>query len=186
MKKTAVLIVVGLTPDMLGRDMPALSTWAKARRVSSIIPPLPAVTCSSQATYYTGQLPTQHGIVANGWYYRDDCEIHLWRQSNKLVQAPKIWDAARQLDPSFTCANLFGWYNMYSSVDYSITPRPMYPADGRKVPTFILTLAICATPCKPNSGHSRCSNFGGRGLRSTPQSGLPNRPNSWTNGTRRR
>jgi predicted AlkP superfamily pyrophosphatase or phosphodiesterase len=134
MKKTAVLIVVGLTPEMLGRDMPALSNWAKGRRVSTITPPLPAVTCSSQATYYTGHLPTQHGIVGNGWYYRDDCEVHLWRQSNKLVQAPKIWDAARERDASFTCANLFGWYNMYSSVDYSITPRPMYPADGRKVP----------------------------------------------------
>ncbi len=33
---------------------------------------------------------------------------------------------------SLTCANCFWWFNMYSSVDYSITPRPMYPADGRK------------------------------------------------------
>ena len=37
------------------------------------------------------------------------------------------------MDPDFTCAQLFWWYNMYASVDYSITPRPMYPADGRKV-----------------------------------------------------
>jgi predicted AlkP superfamily pyrophosphatase or phosphodiesterase len=134
MNKTAVLIVVGLTPDMLGPRMPALTEWSRKRRVSTVIPPLPAVTCTSQATYYTGVMPAQHGIVANGWYFRDDCEVHLWRQSNKLVQAPKIWEAARQLDPTFTCANLFGWFNMYSSVDYSITPRPMYPADGRKVP----------------------------------------------------
>src|SRR6185295_13147092 len=26
------------------------------------------------------------------------------------------------------------WYNMYSSADFSVTPRPMYPADGRKIP----------------------------------------------------
>ncbi|HXE10529.1 MAG TPA: alkaline phosphatase family protein, partial [Bryobacteraceae bacterium] len=41
---------------------------------------------------------------------------------------------AAQHDSTFTCANLFGWYNMYSSVNFSITPRPMYPADGRKLP----------------------------------------------------
>lgn len=134
MKKTAVLIVVGLTPEMLGSQMPALSEWSRRRRVSTIVPALPAVTCTAQATYHTGEMPAKHGIVANGWYFRDDCEIHLWRQSNKLVQAPKIWEAARGLDAKFTCANLFGWYNMYSSVDFSITPRPMYPADGRKIP----------------------------------------------------
>ena len=49
------------------------------------------------------------------------------------MQAPKIWETARSIDPKFTCANLFWWYNMYSSVDISVTPRPMYPADGRKV-----------------------------------------------------
>ena len=50
------------------------------------------------------------------------------------MQAPKIWDRAKAADPAFTCANLFWWYNMYSTVDYSVTPRPMYLADGRKLP----------------------------------------------------
>jgi predicted AlkP superfamily pyrophosphatase or phosphodiesterase len=134
MKKTVVLNVVGLTPEMLGPRTPSLTAWASRRRVSSIRPAFPAVTCTAQATYYTGVTPATHGAVANGWYFRDDCEIHFWRQSNKLVQAPKIWDIAAQHDSAFTCANLFGWYNMYSSVDFSITPRPMYPADGRKIP----------------------------------------------------
>src|SRR5262249_31770060 len=58
----------------------------------------------------------------------------FWRQSNRLVQAPKIWDAARRVDPSFTCTNLFWWFNMYSGADVSVTPRPMYRADGRKLP----------------------------------------------------
>jgi predicted AlkP superfamily pyrophosphatase or phosphodiesterase len=79
-------------------------------------------------------MPSEHGIVGNGWYFRDECEIKFWRQSNKLVQAPKLWDQARGLDPAFTCANMFWWYNMYSTVDYAVTPRPMYPADGRKLP----------------------------------------------------
>lgn len=133
MHRTAVLNVVGLTPELL-EQTPRLAQWAAQGRTVSIKPVLPAVTCSVQATYLTGQWPDQHGIVANGWYFRDECEVKFWRQSNRLVQAAKIWDMARALDPTFTCANLFWWYNMYSSVDYAVTPRPLYPADGRKIP----------------------------------------------------
>ncbi len=134
MQKTVVLNVVGLSSSLLGEHTPLLSRWAEAGLAIPISPVLPAVTCSVQATYLTGKLPSEHGIVANGWYFRDECEIKFWRQSNKLVQAPKLWEMARSLFPSFTCANLFWWYNMYSNVDYAITPRPMYPADGRKIP----------------------------------------------------
>jgi predicted AlkP superfamily pyrophosphatase or phosphodiesterase len=91
------------------------------------------VTCTAQATYVTGQNPTQHGIVANGWYNRELAEVQFWKQSNHLVTAPKLWDVLRERDPAFTCAKLFWWYNMYARVDYSVTPRPMYPADGRKL-----------------------------------------------------
>ncbi|MGF1479803.1 MAG: alkaline phosphatase family protein [Cyanophyceae cyanobacterium] len=133
MKKTVVLNVVGLTPRLLER-MPLLSAWAARGQTAAVKSVLPAVTCSVQATYLTGKLPDEHGIVANGWYFRDECEVKFWRQSNKLVQAPKVWEMAKAIDPEFTCANLFWWYNMYSSADYAITPRPMYPADGRKLP----------------------------------------------------
>ncbi|BAZ49106.1 type I phosphodiesterase/nucleotide pyrophosphatase [Nostoc sp. NIES-4103] len=134
MQKTVVLNVVGLSPSLLGKNTPFLCSWAAKGRVVPIAPVLPAVTCSVQATYLTGKLPDEHGIVANGWYFRDECEVKFWRQSNKLVQAAKVWEIAKSIDPNFTCANLFWWYNMYSSVDYAITPRPMYPADGRKLP----------------------------------------------------
>jgi predicted AlkP superfamily pyrophosphatase or phosphodiesterase len=132
--KTIVINAVGLTPSLIGEHTPVISSLARSfghRPITSI---LPAVTCSVQATYLTGKLPREHGIVGNGWYFRDECEVKFWRQSNKLVTAPKIWDMARQIDPKFTCVNLFWWYNMYSSADYTVTPRPMYPADGRKLP----------------------------------------------------
>jgi hypothetical protein len=77
--------------------------------------------------------PSRHGIVGNGWYDRALAEVHFWKQSNHLVAGPKIWDELRARDPGFTCAQLFWWFNMYSTADYSITPRPAYPADGRKV-----------------------------------------------------
>ena len=82
----------------------------------------------------TGLPPDGHGIVANGWYTREEAEVRLWRQSNRLVAGEKIWEAARRRDPAFTCAKMFWWYNMYSTADFSATPRPMYPADGRKIP----------------------------------------------------
>ena len=134
MHRTVVLNVVGLTPSMLGADMPALSAWAGSGATARIKSAFPAVTCSAQSDYLTGRYPDSHGIVGNGWYARDDAEIRFWKQSNMLVQGPKLWDAARAIDRSFTCANLFWWFNMYSAADYSVTPRPMYPADGRKIP----------------------------------------------------
>jgi predicted AlkP superfamily pyrophosphatase or phosphodiesterase len=132
--KTTVLNVVGLTASMIGDNMPALSAWTRGAALARVKSAFPAVTCSAQSDYLTGTHPDQHGIVGNGWYSREDAEIRFWKQANPLVQGKKIWETARAADPSFTCANLFWWFNMYSTVDYSVTPRPMYPADGRKIP----------------------------------------------------
>ena len=134
MHKTVVLNVVGLSPNLLGPSTPRLNAFAAGGEQVPIASMLPAVTCSVQATYLTGAWPAEHGIVGNGWYFRDEAEVKFWRQSNRLVQRPKVWEAARQKDPDVTCANLFWWYNMYSSADVAVTPRPMYPADGRKLP----------------------------------------------------
>ncbi len=135
MKQQAVINVVGLSNSLLQQNMPFLSKWAAdQRKVAHINPVLPAVTCAAQYTYLTGKYPTEHGIVANGWLFRDEQEIKLWRQSNHLVQAPKIWEVAKAKNPDFTCANMFWWYNMYSTADYAVTPRPQYRADGRKMP----------------------------------------------------
>ncbi len=134
MKDTLVILVVGLSPHHIGPDTPHLQQLTQGGGLRPLKAVTPAVTCSAQATFVTGQLPTEHGIVANGWYFRDLAETWFWRQSNHLVQAPKLWEVARDRDPSFSCAKLFWWYNMYSSADWSMTPRPMYPADGRKLP----------------------------------------------------
>lgn len=134
MNKTAIINVVGLSKKLIGEHTPFLAKWSRDKNTSSIDPVLPAVTCSVQTTYLTGKWPSEHGIVGNGWFFKDEKEVKLWRQSNKLVQSPSIWDKAKSIDPSFTCANMFWWYNMYSSVDYAVTPRPQYRANGLKVP----------------------------------------------------
>jgi predicted AlkP superfamily pyrophosphatase or phosphodiesterase len=132
MKRTAVLNVVGLTQSLLGPSTPRINRFLAQGAKAAVAPAFPAVTCTAQSTYLTGTTPAQHGIVGNGWYNRELAEVQFWKQSNHLVHGRKIWEELRELEPGFTCAKLFWWYNMYSSADYSITPRPMYPADGRK------------------------------------------------------
>src|SRR5258706_1695963 len=118
---------------MIGPDPPRISAFMAKGRLARIRPAFPGVTCSAKSTYLTGSPPSAHGIVGNGWYNRELAEVQFWKQSNHLVHGTKIWEEMRQRDPSFTCANLFWWYNMYPTADFSITPRPIYPADGRKV-----------------------------------------------------
>jgi predicted AlkP superfamily pyrophosphatase or phosphodiesterase len=134
MRRTLVLNVVGLTPKLVGPHTPHLAALAREGALRPLATIEPAVTCSVQSTFTTGLLPRDHGCVANGWYYRDTAEVALWKQSNALVMGEKIWDAAKRRDAAFTCAKLFWWFNMYSTADWAVTPRPQYPADGRKLP----------------------------------------------------
>ena len=134
MRPTIVLLVVGLTPRHFGEHTPRLTALARAGAMRPLTTVTPAVTCTVQATFMTGALPRDHGIVANGWLFRDLMEVWLWRQSNRLVGGEKIWEAGRRRDPAFTTANLFWWYNMAASHDIGVTPRPIYKADGRKLP----------------------------------------------------
>ena len=134
MNRVLVILAVGLSPALVGEHTPALKRLAARGAMRPLRTVTPAVTCTVQSTLVTGLMPHGHGAVANGWYFRDLSEIWLWRQSNRLVAGEKLWETARKRDAAFTCAKMFWWYNMYSSADWSATPRPMYPADGRKIP----------------------------------------------------
>ncbi|MCX8495535.1 MAG: alkaline phosphatase family protein [Akkermansiaceae bacterium] len=131
--RLAVINLVGLSRSLLGPNMPRLTDFAKRTGLQSYPPAFPAVTCTAQSSIVTGTSPANHGIVANGWYDRESAEVRFWKQSNHLVHGEKLWDKLRREVPGFTCAKLFWWYNMHSTADFSITPRPLYPADGRKV-----------------------------------------------------
>jgi predicted AlkP superfamily pyrophosphatase or phosphodiesterase len=132
MNRLAVINVVGLTEALIGEHTPRIAEFVKRGALAHITPAFPAVTCTAQSNYLTGKTPSEHGIVGNGWFNRELAETQFWKQSNHVVGGHKIWDHLWLLNPDFTCANCFWWFNMYSDVDYSITPRPMYPADGRK------------------------------------------------------
>jgi predicted AlkP superfamily pyrophosphatase or phosphodiesterase len=132
MNRLAVINVVGLTESLIGEHTPRIAEFRRRGALAHIAPAFPAVTCAAQSNYITGETPAQHGVVGNGWFNRELAEVQFWKQSNHIVHGQKIWDELRARLPNFTCANCFWWFNMYSSVDYAITPRPMYPADGRK------------------------------------------------------
>jgi predicted AlkP superfamily pyrophosphatase or phosphodiesterase len=129
-EKTVVLCTVAMTPELLGDATPRLKSFADAGAMVPLGGVTPAVTATVQSTYLTGRPPSGHGAVGNGWLFKDTMEVRLWQQSNRLVQAPKVWEAA----PGITTANLCWWFAMYSSADVTLTPRPMYPADGSKIP----------------------------------------------------
>lgn len=124
---------VGLSARQIGPRTPTLAALAKRGSMAPMDALLPGLTCSSQATLITGLLPRDHGAVGNGWFDRESGEVALWRQSNALVRGPKVYERLREREPRARCAKIFWWWNLGAAVDWSITPRPFYPADGRKI-----------------------------------------------------
>jgi predicted AlkP superfamily pyrophosphatase or phosphodiesterase len=126
---------VGLTPRLLP-FAPRLQALAASGWMRPLREVLPAVTCTAQATLLTGQNPERHGIVANGWLWRDSGEVRFWQQSNRLIQSVPLYVTARrravEVGRSFRCAKLFWWFNQGAAVDVSVTPKPYYGADGNK------------------------------------------------------
>jgi predicted AlkP superfamily pyrophosphatase or phosphodiesterase len=136
MPQSLVLInAVGLTPRLLPQA-PRLAALAQAGWMRPLREVLPAVTCTAQATLLTGAGPDRHGIVANGWLFRDTAEVRFWQQSNRLIQAEPLYvtarEQARRQGQTFRCAKLFWWFNQGAAVDFSVTPKPWYGADGSK------------------------------------------------------
>ena len=160
MKPVAVVNVAGLTASLLGKSSPRLNEIASGFR-ASIEPVLPAVTCPVQATYLTGLAPREHGVVANGWYFRELAEVLFWRQSARLMSGETVWAAGKARDRGFSCAQLFWWFNMYCGADWAVTPRPAYPADGRKIPDIYSEPADVRTALNTKLGRFPLFSFWG-------------------------
>src|SRR4051812_23186771 len=126
---------VGLTRKLLTLA-PRLAHLTESGWVRSLHEVVPAVTCTAQASILTGRLPQEHGIVGNGWLFRDTGEVRFWQQSNALIQAEPLYVTARRLRAergrSFRAAKLFWWFNQGAAVEFSVTPKPYYAADGNK------------------------------------------------------
>src|SRR5262249_39908480 len=127
---------VGLTRKLLA-FAPRLKQLAEKGWVCSLEEVIPAVTCAAQASMVTGKAPQQHGIVGNGWLFRDTGEVRFWQQSSALIETETIDQSIRRLARErgrpFRVAKLFWWFNQGSAAEISVTPKPHYGADGNKV-----------------------------------------------------
>ena len=161
---------VGLTPKLLAHA-PRLKAVAAAGWSVALDEVLPAVTCSAQATMLTGKPPSEHGIVANGWLFRDTREVRFWQQSNALIQAEPLYvTAARRANErgrNFTTAKLFWWFNQGAAVELSVTPKPWYGVDGDKAFGISSTPPLFAERLEAKLGPFPFSTFWG------PMAGLP-------------
>ena len=166
--RRAVLNVVGLSGrDLTTGVMPRLAARTAQGSVARVKPAFPAVTCTAQSDYLTGVPPSQHGIVGNGWYDRTLSEVQFWKQSNRAVLAPKVWDALHAKNPQLKVANLFWWYNMGTNADLAVTPRPIYKSDGGKVFDIAAYPQRLKTQLKAALGEFPFHSFWG------PRAGLP-------------
>src|ERR1700683_4917287 len=112
MRATLAILMAGLSSRHIGPDTPHIGALARSGALRPLATVTPAVTCTVQATFMTGILPREHGVVANGWLFRDLMEIWLWRQSNRLVDGEMIWQAGRRRQAPFTPAQPFWWANI--------------------------------------------------------------------------
>jgi hypothetical protein len=78
----------------------------------------------------TGKLPQEHGIVANGFYWRDRHQVEMWTAGNEVIETPQIWDLLHQRDPSITSAAWFPMLSKRSGADYICMPAPVHNPDG--------------------------------------------------------
>lgn len=110
--------------------MPYLSKLAQAGHLGAVTPPFPAVTCTSQATFTTGAPPASHGIVGNGFFFRDLGRVSFWEQSSSLVVGETIWQRLKQHDAFAKTAMLFWQNSIASENDIIVTPQPIHKHNG--------------------------------------------------------
>src|SRR5713226_4487020 len=172
MQPLVILNTVGLTSRLLPLA-PRLHALAQAQWSRPLQEVLPAVTCTAQASMLTGKLPQEHGIVGNGWLYRDTMEVRFWQQSNRLIQAEPVYVTVRNRasarNQKFSCAKLFWWFNQGAIVDLAVTPKPHYGADGSKAFDIQSYPDSCSERVTRNLGPFPFASFWGpmAGLRST-------------------
>src|SRR3954453_7895877 len=170
MQPLVLVNAVGLTPRLLPHA-PRLKALAAAGWLRPLTEVVPAVTCTAQAAMLTGEPASRHGIVGNGWLFRDTGEVRFWQQSNRLIQAEPLYVPAPRRAAArgvgFRCAKLFWWFNQGAAVDLSLTPKPYYAADGNKVFDILGTPAGLADRLKARLGPFPFPTFWG------PMAGLP-------------
>ena len=118
-------------PGLRQRDltsMPNTQRLFASGTSSRIEHSFPAVTWPSQATMLTGKPPKEHGVVANGFFWRDKAKVEMWTAWNEVIEQPQIWDTLKQ--NGFTSAAWFPMLSKGCGADYVCMPAPIHQPDG--------------------------------------------------------
>jgi predicted AlkP superfamily pyrophosphatase or phosphodiesterase len=129
-KKLIIFDIVGLSKKQYDQIKPQnISKILENGSISSFNPSFPAVTCSVQASIFSGTYPSEHGIISNGYYDEILKNISFWEQSSNLVNSPRIWDILKNNIVNFKSGLLFLQNSLYSNSDVIITPKPIHLDD---------------------------------------------------------
>ena len=127
MKKLLVIDIVGLSKNQFERLKPKNITSILDRgQFTSFESSFPAVTCSVQASIFSGTYPSEHGIIANGYYDKTFKQISFWEQPSDLVKRPRIWDTLKKNYSNFSTGLLFLQNSLYANSDIIVTPKPLH------------------------------------------------------------
>lgn len=133
-----LLSVPGLRDSDLAH-MPALSSLTKAGDQATLTPSVPAVTCPVQVNMTTGTPPAEHGVIANGFYWREGLTpgkgpkydgVEMWTAWNDVVQRSRIWHRLKELDPTLTSAVWFPLLAKGCDADFVCTFAPIHNPNG--------------------------------------------------------
>jgi predicted AlkP superfamily pyrophosphatase or phosphodiesterase len=120
-------------PGLRKQDLAAMPTLARLAGQGDqceLVPSFPCVTCPVQANMTTGATPREHGVVANGFYWRDKREVEMWTAWNECIERPQIWDRLHGHDPAITSAVWFALHSKGCGADWVCTPAPIHNPDG--------------------------------------------------------
>jgi hypothetical protein len=126
-------VVLLSIPGLRSQDvaqMPRLSALTCGGDRAELSPSFPAVTWPVQANILTGCLPSEHGVVSNGFFWRDSGKVEMWTAWNEKILRPQIWDVMHRHDPALTSAVWFPMLSKGCGADYVCMPAPIHNPDG--------------------------------------------------------
>jgi hypothetical protein len=111
-------------------SMPHLSALMCRGDRASLTASFPCVTWPVQANMLTGRLPSEHGVIANGFYWRDEQKVEMWTARNERIASPQIWDLLHQRGTGRTSAVWFPMLSKGCGADTICMPAPIHNPDG--------------------------------------------------------
>ena len=124
-KKLVVVQVAALGRELVEAN--GFTEW-QGLTFRPLEPVFPALTCTAQASFRTASLPSEHGMVGNGFFFRDLMRPLFWEQSTRLVTGPRIWSSFSS--KGGRTAMLFWQQSMGESADAILSPAPIHRHHG--------------------------------------------------------